>query len=123
EILDRTENTALAADVRQKRQLLYIYALLALQRGAEAIALVDGNAENLPDALRAELYWQGREYPKYVRLTRSLLPTSGLPTTEQRAMIIRQAIAANIARDDTEVARLAARYGAYFEDPTTPFAS
>lgn len=124
DILEQTDRGVLATDLRQRRQLLTIYSLLALHRGDEAVALIDQNAEKLPDRLRAELYWQGKEYPKYVRLnSRLIAASSGAEKQDRLAMIIRQAIAANISGNTAEVERIANQYQSEFTPPNTPYAS
>lgn len=111
QILQDTNDGVIAADVRQQRGLLFVYSLLALNRGAEAIALLDGNSAGLSDKIRAELYWQGREWAKFMGLNGRLVGEQGNElNNDVRAMIVRQAMAASIAHDQAELNRLGMRY-------------
>ena len=115
QILQGTNDGVIPGDVRQQRQLLFVYSLLSLNRGAEAIALLDDNSSGLSDKVRAELYWQGREWTKFMALNGPMIASHGNELdNDARAMIVRQAIAAAIAHNAPELQRLSSRYGVQF---------
>jgi hypothetical protein len=115
-VLEATNEGAIAADIRQQRQVLYLYSLLSLGRGGEAMAILDGNAEQLSSDMRAELYWQGKEWAKYMALNGPLIAARGAAlNNEVRAMIVRQAIAASIGGYEAELGRLRTLYSSHFD--------
>lgn len=116
-ILHQTDAEAVPETVAAQRRRLAAYALLALGRGPEAVALLDGETGALMPELRAELLWQVQDWPGYLQVSRPLLPSPGAPMdVAARTMVVRHAIAAALADRQDELAALGRDFGARFAD-------
>lgn len=122
-ILDDTNDGLIPSDIKRERQIAYLYALLAMKKGEEAMALLDGEAAALPTPVKAELYWQGKEWRHFIANNRALFAGRPIDNLETRGMIVRQAIAASTIHDETELQRLAAAYGPQFASKDSPLGS
>src|SRR3546814_12351904 len=67
--------------------------------------------------MRAEILWHSREWHDYLETTAAMLPgkTASL-SLSSRAIIVRRAIAAALAGDEDEIARLRSDYGAQLKN-------
>lgn len=111
-LLRDSETPGIAPDLLAARKRIGAVALIALGRGGEAFALLEGDAGLLGSRLSAELYWQAGDWTRYLAVARPLLPAAGRLSGPQRAEVIRAAIASAMLADEPGIAALRARYAA-----------
>lgn len=95
------------------RRRIGAVALIALGRGAEAFALLEGETGTLGLPLAAELYWQAQDWPRFTAAIRPQLPAPGAQlSARDRSNIVHAAIAAVLGSDADLTAELQRRYAA-----------
>ena len=112
-VLDASRSTVIDTETAVKRDTVAAFALLATGRGNEAYALLDGRAGQLPIAAQAELFWQAKDWRRFLDTNARQLPARGAPVEQgDRTIIIRHAIAATSILDTGALAELSRAYGA-----------
>lgn len=116
-VLAKTHDKVLDPATMAERALVEAFALLAGGRGAEAYAVLDGYEGRLPTPMLAELYWQARDWGRFVGANTGQLPLpdNGIDPSG-RTLVIRHAIATASLGDRRGLSALAARYSPGFSE-------
>ena len=126
QLLDRKPKAALATldenvgpnidpNLVLQRQQLRARALLELHRGDEALAILGADNSVDADQLRADIYWQGRNWGEaaktFARLAGAARVREGQLDEDTARTILNWGTALTLADDQPGIARLAATYG------------
>ncbi len=110
-LLRDSETPGIDDVTRNTRRRIGAVALIALGRGAEAFALLEGETGTLGLPLAAELYWQAQDWPRFTAAIRPQLPPANAPLSPRdRSNIVHAAIAAVLGSDAELTAELHRRY-------------
>jgi hypothetical protein len=106
----------LPAELDRRRRVLRAQALAAAERPAEALALLDGHASSGEQALKAEILWQSRDWPRLAATVEALLdgraaPAAALSERDQD-LVLRLAVAHRQLGNEAALARVRVRFGA-----------
>ena len=108
EVLGDTDGPSFPAEMRWQRQRMAAVALVRLGRRAEALAAM----QDVPDALviRAEIFWQGRDWPALVAEMTPRMPGQVQLSPVEQTIVLRYAIALAMLGREAELGRLRLRY-------------
>lgn len=114
-ILNETRQPGMPADLVAARRIVEATALLQLGRYDHAVEIVEKDRSLEAQRIRAESAWRRRDWVESQRTLMPLMPPprSTAPlTSEERAIVLRAAIAAVFADDRPALASLERTYGA-----------
>jgi hypothetical protein len=113
--LDRSRAKKLEDSIRNERRLLRARALADLERGPDALALLDGDDSRGAELLRTEIAWRGQQWPKVATILDRLLARRGEaagPLSEEEAgYVLKLAVARYMSDDEAALKGLRERYG------------
>jgi hypothetical protein len=105
----------LPQDLQQRRRLLQARSLAALDRGAEALALLDAGSDRDERRLRAEILWQRRDWPPLIETLKALLSKRTAPqgplSAEEQDLVLKLAVAYGQLSQAAALEELRARFG------------
>ncbi|MBV9692474.1 MAG: hypothetical protein JO261_02115, partial [Alphaproteobacteria bacterium] len=116
ETLQATQISMLPEDVGHKRLLIEARALAALKRTGDALDLIAVDKQDDTNRLRAEIYWQGRQWPLAgATAEESLGERWNAPaplSAGDRSEVLHAAVAYSLANDEMSLERLRTHFAA-----------
>lgn len=118
--INDTRLTRLPDEVNQRRRLLEARALAGLKQFDGAIALLADDTSPEAGRLRTDIYWESGNWSVAGAKSEEMLgdrgTTGGPLSAEERAQVMRAAVAYSMAGDDAALQRLRTRFGAKMND-------
>ena len=118
--INDTRLTRLPDDINHRRRLLEARALAALKQFDGAVALLADDTSPEASRLRNDIYWESGNWSVAAAKNEEMLgnrATAGGPLTpEERAQVMRAAVAYSMAGDDAALQRLRTRFGTKMDD-------
>ena len=118
--INDTRLTRLPDDINQRRRLIEARALAGLKQFDGALALLADDASQDAKRLRADIYWESGNYAVAGARSEEMVGERGSPgaplSAEDRAQVMRAAVAYSLARDDAALQRLRTRFEARMKD-------
>jgi hypothetical protein len=112
--INDTRLTRLPDDINQRRRLIEARALAAMKQFDGALALLADDTSQDAKRLRADIYWESGNYTVAGARSEELVggdaSASGPLSSEDRAHVMRAAVAYSLAGDDTALQKLRARF-------------
>ena len=115
--LEASATPGLPPELAQQRRHLRAKALVGMERVDDALALLEDDDSVDADLLRADVFWQRREWPNAAQTYRRLVRASGVSPGQpldaaQTRYIFNLAISLTLSGNERAVARLRRDYGA-----------
>jgi hypothetical protein len=118
--INDTRLTRLPDDINQRRRLIEARALAAMKQFDGALALVADDASLEAKRLRADIYWESGNYAvagaRSEEMVGEQLATDGALSPEDRAHVMRAAVAYSLAGDDAALQKLRTRFEAKMKE-------
>ncbi len=118
--INDTRLTRLPDDINHRRRLLEARALAGLKQFDAAVALLADDTSAEATRLRGDIYWDSGNWSvaaaKHEEMLGERATTGGPLSAEERARVMRAAVAYSLAGDDAALQRLRGRFGTKMDD-------
>jgi hypothetical protein len=110
-----TRQTRLPKSVTHARRLLEARALAEIEQYDHALELINADDDEQADRLREDIYWESEDWPKAAERIEARLDdrwrTPGTLSADERADVMRAAVALALGEDERGLERLRRKYG------------